>query len=143
WIKLQERGRREPPKLQKLLLAEARGTNLEQWAAGFEDGQFQRGGRPLALVAGLEGLAERLGLDRLAEQVAGPLGEVPLPRVPPFLDQRGIGPGEIKIRAHGHVLVFGVFGRPGFEALGLLAFELVVSDVDAGDQAERLASDSG
>src|SRR5208337_4390496 len=141
WIKLQERGRREPPKLQKLLLAEARGTNLEQRSAGFEDGQFQGGRRPLALVAVLEGEAKGFRCDGLAQQVACALGEVPLAGVPPFLDQYGVGPGKAQVRFQGG-LCLGGLGWRNLNVLGRLAVQVLVSDIRAADQAERLAGHS-
>ena len=66
------------------------------------------------------------------------LGEAPAARLPPFLDQSRVGPEKVLVGIDGDVFVLGVFGRADFQALGLLASELVVVDSGAGDQADEL-----
>jgi hypothetical protein len=47
-----------------------------------------------------------------------------------------VGSGQVLVRVQGHVFVLWILAGTGSKALGPLAFEFLVSNMDAGDQAE-------
>src|SRR5688572_4534373 len=125
------------------LLAESRRPDLGERGSRLEDREFQRRRRPLPLSAALQRLARGVRGDLPAEQVALSGREPGLLRLPPRARKARMGPREILVGIGLDVLVLRVVVGTRLESFGLIAVEVLVREVDAGDHREGLAGDAG
>jgi hypothetical protein len=95
--------------------------------------------RALALLAGSKDLVERFNCHRLATEITRPVRKLEPVGEPPLFNQLRIGPRQVFVRIHVHVLVFGILRWPGFETLRLVGVQIVIGEVDSGNVGERFA----